>query len=106
MARKISVERNLKITIEPILMIDPVRLSKELQNTIKQVTEDLNLKWHRMASGAGHDAQVLGMVVPTAMIFVPSYQGRSHCPEEYTDWKDIENGANVLLGTILHLANT
>lgn len=38
------------------------------------------------------------------MIFVPSKGGRSHCPEEETDWGDVERGANVLLQTLLSLA--
>jgi acetylornithine deacetylase/succinyl-diaminopimelate desuccinylase-like protein len=40
----------------------------------------------------------------TAMIFVPSHEGRSHSPAEHTDWRDVENGANVLLATLVDLA--
>jgi acetylornithine deacetylase/succinyl-diaminopimelate desuccinylase-like protein len=38
------------------------------------------------------------------MIFVPSIGGRSHCPDEHTDWRDVTNGANVLLNTLVELA--
>jgi N-carbamoyl-L-amino-acid hydrolase len=41
---------------------------------------------------------------PAGMIFVPSIGGRSHCPEEHTDWRDVTNGANVLLNTLVELA--
>jgi N-carbamoyl-L-amino-acid hydrolase len=38
------------------------------------------------------------------MIFVPSQEGRSHSPAEWTAWELIEAGANVLLRTLLRLA--
>ena len=39
------------------------------------------------------------------MIFVPSKAGRSHCPEEETDLKDIRAGAEVLLSAAANLAS-
>jgi len=47
----------------------------------------------------------LAALAPTGMIFVPSAGGRSHCPEEHTDWQDVENGANVLLDTVIALTD-
>jgi N-carbamoyl-L-amino-acid hydrolase len=38
------------------------------------------------------------------MIFVPSKGGRSHSAAEWTDWNDINAGANVLLNTLYKLA--
>ena len=38
------------------------------------------------------------------MIFIPSKDGRSHSPLEFTPDEDIERGANVLLLTLLKLA--
>lgn len=35
-------------------------------------------------SWAGHDAKAFSQVIDTAMIFMPSIGGKSHCPEEYT----------------------
>jgi len=57
-----------------------------------------------MSSGAGHDAQAFAPNCPTAMIFVPSIGGISHSVHESTRIKDVENGANVLLKTLLALA--
>ena len=54
-----------------------------------------------MPSGAGHDAQMLARVCPTAMIFTPSANGLSHNIAEYTAPADLERGANVLLRAIL-----
>ena len=56
-----------------------------------------------MPSGAGHDAQDLAQICPVGMIFIPSAGGISHAPKEFSDPKDIENGANVLLRTLLKL---
>ncbi len=59
----------------------------------------------RMVSGAGHDAQMMATVVPTAMIFVPSVKGISHNPAEHTAPEDIVAGGNVLLVAAFQLAN-
>ena len=58
-----------------------------------------------MPSGAGHDAQMLARVCPTAMIFTPSVDGISHNPAEFTASEDLLAGANVLLHAMLALAN-
>ena len=56
-----------------------------------------------MYSGAGHDAQYLAKMIPTAMIFVPSVDGHSHCQQEYTKLEDCAAGADVLLNTLLRI---
>jgi N-carbamoyl-L-amino-acid hydrolase len=54
-----------------------------------------------MPSGAGHDAQDMAKITPTGMIFVPSVNGISHSPKEFTSAEDMANGASVLLHTVL-----
>jgi N-carbamoyl-L-amino-acid hydrolase len=56
-----------------------------------------------MPSGAGHDAQMLARICPTAMVFTPSVGGLSHNIAEFTEAADIEAGANVLLQVVLDL---
>ena len=56
-----------------------------------------------MTSGAGHDAQMLARICPSAMIFTPSIGGISHNPAEATSPVHIEAGANVLLDVMLAL---
>jgi acetylornithine deacetylase/succinyl-diaminopimelate desuccinylase-like protein len=56
-----------------------------------------------MISYAGHDAQILSPFVPSAMIFIPSKEGISHSPKEYSKWEDVVDGANVMLHTMLRL---
>jgi N-carbamoyl-L-amino-acid hydrolase len=55
----------------------------------------------RVPSGAGHDAQDFAHMTPTGMIFVPSVDGISHSPKEFTSAEDMANGASVLLHTVL-----
>jgi hydantoinase/carbamoylase family amidase len=100
----VATELDLQIDCEPLLVIDPLPLSQHIQDLLIQAAKDLNIPWRRIQSGAGHDAQVLGAKVPTSMIFVPSVNGRSHCPEELTEWSDIEAGTNVLLKAVIALA--
>ena len=57
-----------------------------------------------MTSGAGHDAQMMARLCPAAMVFVPSVGGVSHNPAEHTDSGDLVAGNNVLLHTLLELA--
>ena len=74
-----------------------------VRDVIVEATDFLGLTSQRMPSGAGHDAQDLARICPMGMIFVPSVDGVSHSPREFTRPGDVENGANVLLQTIVRL---
>ncbi|WP_066069138.1 Zn-dependent hydrolase [Neobacillus soli] len=80
---------------------DTVWFAPEICNLLEQSTQSLGYSNKRMVSGAGHDAQFIASYVPTAMLFVPSINGKSHCEEELTTWEDCEKGVNVLLDTVL-----
>ena len=54
-------------------------------------------------SGAGHDTNYLALVAPAAMIFVPSIDGRSHAPEEYTELEDLARGVQALAEAIVEV---
>jgi N-carbamoyl-L-amino-acid hydrolase len=56
-----------------------------------------------LPSEAGQDSQQIAKIAPIAMIFVPSRDGISHSPREFTSWPDVANGAEVLYRTILLL---
>ena len=67
--------------------------------------EELGLKYQRIISGAGHDAQEIAALCPTAMIFVPGeYDGISHNPREYSTPEACTRGVNVLLRALVELA--
>ena len=63
----------------------------------------IKLKSKFMPSGAGHDAQEMAQICPIGMIFIPSKDGISHSPKEYSTANDITNGANVLLHAVLKI---
>ncbi|MBC7866812.1 MAG: M20 family metallo-hydrolase [Gloeobacteraceae cyanobacterium ES-bin-316] len=81
----------------------PALTNKSLQEKIAASAKALGFTYKIMQSGAGHDAQEIALIAPVAMIFVPSVAGISHSPKEFTKAKDMANGANVLLQTILTL---
>ncbi len=103
-ARRVARGRGLVLEVEHLMRAEPVRMSPRIQAVIEATAQGLGLPTRRMPSGAGHDAQVLAGVTDAGMLFVPSQGGRSHRPDEWTDWPAIERGANVLLGTLLRLA--
>ena len=76
----------------------------DVVSTIERAAKATGAGYRRMLSGAGHDAQYMGAIGPTGMVFVPSRDGRSHCEEEFTPMDDIEHGANTLFTTALELA--
>jgi N-carbamoyl-L-amino-acid hydrolase len=103
-ARRVARRRGLVLEVEHLMRAEPVRMSPRIQAAIEAAAEGLGLPTRRMPSGAGHDAQVLAAVTDAGMLFVPSQGGRSHRPDEWTDWPALERGANVLLATLLRLA--
>ena len=79
----------------------PAPTDLQMRRIITGVAEDLGMSYKLMPSGAGHDAQDMTTIAPTGMIFVPSVDGISHSPKEYTSPEDMANGATVLLRTVL-----
>lgn len=81
----------------------PALCDQRVQQAVERSAKGLTLTSRRMPSGAGHDAQHMATLCPSGMIFIPSVGGISHSPKEFSHAKDITNGANVLLATILDL---
>ncbi len=102
--RNIAEQRNLNFLAKRISWDVPVQLSQKIIKTLQQEADTLGYSYQRMDSGAGHDAQILAQATRTGMIFIPSIEGKSHCPEEKSRWCDIERGAQLLLNCILKLA--
>lgn len=103
-ARAAAEAHSVKLEWRAGRMVDPVPMNDSLRTTISAATDAWGLDRIDLPSGAGHDAQNMAHVAPTAMIFVPSKDGRSHSPAEHTDFTAIEHGANVLLTTLIRLA--
>lgn len=94
----------LKLSVESLGKHSPSLMSKTIQHAFEEACDHLGLSHAPLISGAGHDAQSLADICPVGMIFVPSVDGASHSPREYTKWEDCVNGANVLLQAALRLA--
>jgi N-carbamoyl-L-amino-acid hydrolase len=83
--------------------LEPVPADPAIQAAIEHACEQLGLGHIRLPSGAGHDAMNMARICPYGMIFVPSEQGLSHAPEEYTQPHHCIDGGRVLLATLLEL---
>ena len=94
----------LELEIAEKSRLPPVRLDGKLVGMLERQANEQKLKVRIMPSGAGHDAQTMQTVCPSALIFVPSRNGISHSPDEWTDWNDIEQGANLYLAAMHELA--
>jgi N-carbamoyl-L-amino-acid hydrolase len=57
-----------------------------------------------MISGAGHDTALIADLTQAGMIFVPSRDGLSHCPQEFSSLEDIALACEILLGAVIDLA--
>lgn len=78
-------------------------MSPRAQAAITAAADSLALTHASLHSGAGHDAQSLAPITDAGMIFIPSRDGISHSPLEYSEWDDCVNGANVLLRAALKI---
>lgn len=103
--QQLEQSEGVTITSRRLARFEPVTFDAALADRIAHHAQALGLTHRRMTSGAGHDAQMLARVCPTAMIFVPSVGGISHNPAEHTEPADLIAGANVLLATLTELAN-
>ena len=82
----------------------PIVLPEGLISQIESVAKKRDVPYLRMNSGAVHDSCLLADIMDVGMIFVPSVNGRSHVPEEYTKYEDIKLGCDILLATLVQLA--
>ena len=80
-----------------------VNFTSELVDYVEKSAKEYGYSNKRMFSGPGHDAQFVIDMIPSAMVFVPSIDGHSHCELEKTSVKDCLQGANVLLQTMLYI---
>lgn len=82
--------------IDTKLVITPVHLSQEMLDMMEEDCKAQGYSYKRLASGAGHDALEIGQVIPTVMLFVPSKDGRSHCPVEFTRYSEFAKASVIM----------
>jgi len=102
---QIASEEEVKVTGKELVRFAPVKFDEEVVSLLQEKAKALGLSFKVMPSGAGHDAQMMAKACPSAMIFIPSKDGISHNINEYSSPEQIEMGANVLLQSVLELAN-
>jgi allantoate deiminase len=100
-----SFTEGTPVTFEIIGMLDvqPVGMDPTIINLFKQSAEESSFSYEMMMSGAGHDAMIMGAITNVGLIFVPSKDGRSHCPEEWTDYDDLQKGIELICNTVIKL---
>ncbi|KZS55049.1 Zn-dependent hydrolase [Rhizobium anhuiense] len=101
---RLSAEEQVGVSVERLARFEPVKFDQNIVRLIEEAARERGLACRRMTSGAGHDAQMIARIAPSAMIFVPSIGGISHNPKEYTDDEDLVAGANILLDVVRRLA--
>jgi allantoate deiminase len=101
---RIAAQRGVSVRYELASDVQPMAMHPEIQRALIAAAEAHGLAYRSMVSGAGHDSQLMATRVPTGMLFVPSVDGRSHSPAEYTTPEDAARGAEVLATALHHLA--
>jgi len=100
-ARAESAGRGVQLDWQWLPSEPPVPLDGTLLGVCQRATSRLGYQAALMYSAAEHDAAVLAALGPAAMIFIPSRDGRSHCPEEWTDTGDVLAGVHALTECLL-----
>ena len=98
--------QGLKTGVEEKSWLSPVILDHRLHALLAEEAERLGIPHLDMPSGAGHDAQTMQTLCPSGLVFIPSRDGISHAPQEWSDWADIEKGAQVMLNAVVRLSTT
>lgn len=95
--RRVEVEQQTFLDQKPVLLDEEI--VHLLQNTAKQMKEP----FMTLPSMAVHDAAHMAKITKSAMVFVKSIDGKSHCPEEYSLPEDIEKAGNLILQGIINI---
>ncbi|KQX48926.1 MULTISPECIES: Zn-dependent hydrolase [unclassified Paenibacillus] len=99
-ANQIAEVRGVHISFDSLSKSEPIRVDVEVQQVIREACS-ATASTISLPSGAGHDGNQLSRIAPIGMIFVPSKEGRSHCPEEWTDYEDVTLGVWALIRSVI-----
>jgi hydantoinase/carbamoylase family amidase len=90
----------LRVTIDPWDHLTAVPLDAGIQGMVLESAGRRGLRAISMPSWAGHDAKILAPLLPVGLIFVPSKNGVSHAPDEFTDPAHLAAGVQILLDAV------
>jgi len=96
-------KEGIKTSIQQQFYIEPKSLSKEIRSIFTTAAEKIGTSSIPISSGAGHDAMVFSDYTEAGMIFIPSKDGLSHCPEEWSDIEHLSQGVDILFETVKQL---
>jgi N-carbamoyl-L-amino-acid hydrolase len=103
---RLAATHGVEVVWEQMAKTAVVPFDAGIQDVLAATADDLGLPYVRAMSGAGHDAQEIAAICPTAMVFVAGeHGGISHSPREYSNPAACGNGADVLANAVLRLAN-
>ncbi len=86
----------MEVELEWLSHERPTSMNRDVLGLLDGVVRSLGYRHSRLYSGAEHDAAVMAALCPTGMVFIPSHDGLSHCPQEWTVIDDIVAGVHVL----------
>jgi len=104
MARKIAAEEGVEIAIATVQDIPPTHFDRRIVDLFAAEAHARGVPHRRMVASAGHDAAYMNLICPTAMLFVRTVGGRSHCETEAIAGEDAIVAAEILCGAVLRLA--
>jgi beta-ureidopropionase / N-carbamoyl-L-amino-acid hydrolase len=81
----------------------PRQFSHRIRGALTRASEQCGLRTMDLVSMAGHDAYHMSYVTDSGMLFIPSRNGKSHCPEEFSDPVSLVHATQVLLTALLLL---
>jgi N-carbamoyl-L-amino-acid hydrolase len=105
LADKVARGHSLTLETEPADRCISASMNETIMKAIEKAATMLGLRHMRLMSLAGHDTQSMSAITSSGMLFVPSVDGISHNPKEFTRGEDVLNGANTLLHTLLKLGS-
>ena len=106
LAQEKASEHRITVNVQRVQHMPAAVMSVRAVEATERACQELGLDYTHLISYAGHDAQMFSDFAPTGMIFIPSVDGISHSPKEFTEWQHIIDGTNALLHTILNLGKT
>lgn len=86
----------IQVSVEQLLYIQPKAMNKDILTLLKRKTSELDIPYCSINSGAGHDAMVFSDFTDVGMLFIPSKDGLSHCPEEWSDSRHLAMAVQIL----------
>jgi N-carbamoyl-L-amino-acid hydrolase len=103
--KRIVERRDVSIRTEILNADAPAECATEVIAALIDSCRRHKLNYLPMVSRAYHDSLFVSRIAPTAMLFIPCFQGYSHRPDEYAAPEDIEKGTLVLAETLAKLVS-